>query len=163
MTVASRIQESEHQALKEIRLLLYKAQSEVIDQNTDLFTLLEERLNMVERRVGVRAEITGKEKVPDDWVATSIENLYWIIMEALNNSLKHSKATRLKINFDQAETYQSVEDADNGVGCEPKALRPGGFGMRTMRERAQIIGGELTVKSAPGEGTQVCFKIKMEN
>jgi len=93
--------------------------------------------------------------------ATWRENLYWMIMEALNNSLKHAKARNIKVLFHCTGEQLEVEVKDDGTGFEPGQARGGGFGMRTMRERAEILGGELSVQSSPGHGTRVYFKAKI--
>ena len=159
--VAERIQESGQQALKEIRLLVYETQSRLADESTDLIGALEERLNMVERRFGIRAEIIFDTDTMKYCPAAWRENLYWMIMEALNNSLKHAKARNIKVLFHCTGEQLEVEVKDDGTGFEPGQARGGGFGMRTMRERAEILGGELSVQSSPGHGTRVYFKAKI--
>lgn len=154
--VAERIQESGRQALKEIRLLVYETQFHLPDEHTDLVNALEERLDMVEHRVGIKAEIIYDdgfiEYCPSQWH----ENLYWMIIEALNNSLKHAQARNVKIIIRCTEKQLKVEVKDDGAGFNPGHAR-GGFGMRTMRERAEILGGELSVESSLGNGTSMIF------
>jgi PAS domain S-box-containing protein len=158
---AERIQESGRQALKEIRLLVYETQSLLVDEKVDLVNALEERLNMVERRVGIKAEIVceagSMEYCPPEWK----ENLYWMIVEALNNSLKHAQAHTVKVFIHCTEKQLEVEVKDNGAGFDTSQVRSGGFGMRTMRERSEILGGELSVQSSKGNGTSVDFKGKI--
>lgn len=155
--VAERIHESGKQALKEIRLLLYETQSVLGNGNADLVSALENRLDMVERRVGIKAEIicesASMDYCPSEWK----ENLYWIIMEALNNSLKHAKARGVKVIVCCTEKHLRVEVKDDGIGFDTSHVRSGGFGMRTMRERSEILGGELGVQSSLGNGTCVSF------
>ncbi|MEP7134167.1 MAG: histidine kinase N-terminal 7TM domain-containing protein [Chloroflexota bacterium] len=159
--VAERIQESGRQALKEIRLLVYETQSLLVDEQADLLNSLEERLNMVERRVGIKAEIVceagSMEYCPPEWN----ENLYWMIVEALNNSLKHAQARSVKVSIHCTEKQLEVEVKDDGAGFDTSRVRSGGFGMRTMRERAEILGGELSVQSSPGYGTSVNFSTEI--
>jgi PAS domain S-box-containing protein len=158
--VAERIQESGRQALKEIRLLVYEAQSHLADENIDLVSALEDRLNMVERRVGVRAKISYDDGFVEYCPPAWHENLYWMIMEALNNSLKHAQAHNIKVVIRCAEKELKVEVEDDGTGFDTNQAR-GGFGMRTMRERAEILGGALSVQSSPGHGTSVNFSVKI--
>jgi signal transduction histidine kinase len=161
-TVAERIQEGVQQALKEIRLLLYKAQSPLADQNMDLIEALEERLNMVERRVSIRADIVHRHNALARCPAAWTENLYWITMEALNNTLKHAQARSVTITLEEAEGYLCLNIADNGAGFDSQRTQAGGFGLRSMRERAALLGGILAVTSELGSGTRVEFKAKME-
>ncbi len=163
LSVAKRIQDSGEQALKEIRLLVYEAQSMFADENTNLIKTLEERLNMVERRVRVRAKIVQGGDPLAQYPAAWSENLYWIIIEALNNSLKYSQAGAVQIIFNGAGKELKVEIVDDGAGFDSSKIQSGGFGMRSMRERAAILGGQLVVTSVPGSGTRVSVKINWEN
>jgi len=82
-----------------------------------------------------------------------------IAQEAVNNSVRHSGADQLRVTlaFDAAELRLRI--ADNGRGFDPGALttqpRANRLGMLGMRERANLLGGQLTVQSAAGRGTTV--------
>ena len=83
-----------------------------------------------------------------------------ICQESLANATKHSRAARVDIALNYTESGVSLTIEDNGRGFDPDAPRQqdreaGGFGLINMRERARILGGELTVHSAPGCGTCV--------
>ena len=160
--VTKRIQESGRQALKEIRLLLYDTQSPLADENTDLRSLLEERLEMVERRVGIKAEIISLNDAIVRYPTAWNENLYWMAIEALNNSLKHAQARRVTISFSWNEDELTLKIEDNGIGFDVNNMPLGGFGMRTMRERAELLGGDLSIKSSPEKGSCVSFRIRIE-
>ncbi len=154
--LTEQIQESGMQALKEIRALLYQTQSLQSAQNADFLNVLEQRLNMVERRTGIKAEIICEgdfdEYCPEEWK----DDLYWIIIEALNNSLKYARARHISIYIKCARERLTVEVKDDGAGFDRDQVG-GGFGMQSMRERAEILGGELQVQSASGSGTNVFF------
>jgi len=162
LNLARRIQESGGHALREIRLLIYRAQSILDEQDRDIIGSLEERLNMVERRVGISAKIIGWDEAAAHCPAAWNENLYWLVTEALNNSLKYSRARHITVTFTHAEKQLEVNIVDDGVGFDPEQIRAGGFGMRSMRERAELLGGTLWVISAVGSGVQVSFKAKTE-
>lgn len=96
------------------------------------------------------------------------ETVYRIFEEALRNIELHASATRIE----GAATVESGQDgsadgnetllvwlADNGVGFNASAPRPGHFGMRGMREQAEIIGAQLQVQSTPGQGTRVTIRM----
>jgi two-component system sensor histidine kinase DegS len=162
LQAVAQIQESGHRALKEIRLMLYRAQSTLVDQNVDMVAALEDRLNMVERRAGVSVNLIGADEAGAYCPALFKEDLYGIIMEALNNSLKYSHSKSVEVCFNHNDGYLSVSVTDDGAGFDPERKRAGGFGMRSMRERAELIGGHLVITSAPGNGTRVFINIKME-
>jgi len=87
-------------------------------------------------------------------------SLYRIAQEALNNVVKHSKATHadLKIAFEVSEIKMEVSDNGNGflVPKSPTELAPGGhFGLLGVHERADLIGARLEIESALGKGTSL--------
>ncbi len=91
------------------------------------------------------------------------ENIYRLVTEALHNAVKHSGATHVHIRLAQDTTQQQgsllVEITDDGQGFDPSAaLAAGHFGLLTMRERADAIGGSLEIVSGVGHGTTVRFR-----
>ena len=52
-----------------------------------------------------------------------------------------------------------IEVVDDGTGFDPDLPRSGTIGLTSMRERAQRLGGELTIESQPGAGTQLCLRV----
>ncbi|MCI0394669.1 MAG: GAF domain-containing sensor histidine kinase [Chloroflexi bacterium] len=90
------------------------------------------------------------------------EALYRIAQEALNNVVKHARAGRVQITLRLENGVVRLMVSDNGRGFaspagESQALptRPGGLGLKTMRERAEALGGQFQLTSAPGGGTVV--------
>jgi signal transduction histidine kinase len=82
------------------------------------------------------------------------EALYWIAQEALNNALKHARATQETVRIFAQDDATVLEVADNGKGFNVRAIeKAGGMGMSNMRERARKIDGVLTVRSNLGKGT----------
>jgi PAS domain S-box-containing protein len=83
-------------------------------------------------------------------------NLLRIGQEALTNALRHAKATEVRVTLtcgdDRIEL--SVEDRGEGFEVDSPVHRPG-LGLRGMQERADSLGGKLTITSEPGEGTRV--------
>ncbi|MGI5819449.1 MAG: PAS domain-containing sensor histidine kinase [Armatimonadota bacterium] len=83
-------------------------------------------------------------------------DLLRIGQEALVNALRHANATEIRVTLtcDDAHIGLTVEDSGDGFDVDRSADRPG-FGMRGMRERADSLGGTLTITSSPGVGTKV--------
>ncbi len=86
-------------------------------------------------------------------------HLYRIVQEALNNVVRHARASRAAVLLRAAGEELVIEIADDGSGFDPRRLaeRPmrEGLGLIAMRERAEHLKGTLTVESAPGRGTTV--------
>jgi signal transduction histidine kinase len=80
-----------------------------------------------------------------------------IVGEALANAVRHGHARHVDIRLGQDEGRLRVAVSDDGAGFEPGAALDtgGGLGLRTMRERARLIGGEVSLESTPGSGTRV--------
>jgi signal transduction histidine kinase len=109
----------------------------------------------------VDVQKTGQERRLSREVELS---LYRIAQEALNNVVKHSKATRadLTITFEVSEIQMEVSDNGNGfiVPNSPTELAPNGhFGLLGIHERADLIGARLEIESALGKGTNLKVKL----
>jgi PAS domain S-box-containing protein len=152
--IAGRLQESARQALKEARLMLYEMQPSHLTSGVDLIRDLETRLATVERRAGVKAHIF-QEGSMDDCPQAWYENLFWITIEALNNALKHAQARNVQIEICCSQERLELKVSDDGIGFDSDKPHMGGMGLRTMRERASVIGGELKLYSMPGKGSSV--------
>jgi signal transduction histidine kinase len=140
------------QARQEMRLLLFEM-TLVPETEIDLREMLNTRLNTVEKRIGIEVSLSieGIEKLPIEWEV----ELFYIAMEALNNTLKHAQASRVTISI-QATPYQlALEISDDGCGFTPDEHLDHGMGLGNMMARAASLGGEMTFDSAPGEGTRV--------
>lgn len=81
-----------------------------------------------------------------------------IVQEALTNVRKHAKATEVSVALEQNDSKLQVAIADNGQGFELTRLPSTGwprFGLQTMRERAEAVGGSLNIYASIGHGTRV--------
>lgn len=84
------------------------------------------------------------------------ETLVRIAQEALRNIERHSKATQVTLRLRTTdEATLELEIEDNGVGFDPREIRPGHFGIVGLREQAELIGAELQIQSAPERGTRL--------
>jgi two-component system NarL family sensor kinase len=108
--------------------------------------------------------ILGEERLPEHVEIA----LYRIAQEALQNVQKHARATRVELRFAVREGTVRLEVSDDGCGFdtgvsgfEARDLQPeaSGYGMRSMAERAELVGGTLTVRSRPGSGTTVTVTV----
>ena len=89
---------------------------------------------------------------------------YRIVQEALNNVVQHAQASQawVEVRFEAEHLVLSVRDDGQGFEAPdlPDALaRQGHFGLMGIQERALLYGGQLTLRSAPGEGTEVTVRL----
>ncbi|MEK3989140.1 ATP-binding protein [Robertmurraya sp. FSL R5-0851] len=85
--------------------------------------------------------------------------MFRIIQEALSNILKHAEATKITITLTEKESYIYLFISDNGKGFDPEVVRMTSYGMKTMRERCEEIGGIFTIRSKKKEGTYIDIRI----
>ncbi len=98
---------------------------------------------------------TGRLHLPDEIEVT----VYRIFQEGLTNILRHSHATHFRVCLTRQENFLVVEVEDDGLGFDPKAVKPIGIdqhlGILGMRERVVLLGGSLEVRSQKGAGTYI--------
>lgn len=148
-----RIDHTAQQALKEMRLLVYELNPQ--DLLVDGFiSALNQRLEAVERRAGMDVSLLVEGELNlDDYF--SLE-LYRLIQEALNNILKHAKASSVNIRIYSDPNSLIIEIEDDGIGFDAqKESLSGGMGLATMQERAAALGGELIISTKPDHGTLI--------
>jgi PAS domain S-box-containing protein len=87
------------------------------------------------------------------------ETVYRIAQEALHNTVKHARANSVGLELVCNEGSLSLEVSDDGVGFDSDGEFPGHLGLRSMRERAQRVGGTLTIETSPGGGTRIRAQI----
>lgn len=107
--------------------------------------------------VSIRVDIHGEEQELDEAIKITI---FRIIQEALNNIIKHSQASNVNIHLRYEEKKVRISIQDNGIGFDPdhvqqrRTSRPS-LGLAGMEERAALLGGNVSIQSRPGYGTEV--------
>lgn len=96
--------------------------------------------------------------------AVAATHIFRIAQEAVNNTLKHAHAARIGISLSSADGHATLEIDDDGVGFDPDAAEYNeGFGLRIMHYRTRIVGGQLTIHSAPDKGTRIRLLIPCQD
>ena len=127
---------------------------------------LEEYLERWREQSGVDAQLVLE---PAETQLTSLTpaaelQLLRIVQEALANVRKHASASRVCVRVTETPGWVATTIEDDGRGFDPARGRPEGdggphFGLSTMRERAEAVGGSLEVFSAPSQGTRVLVRL----
>jgi signal transduction histidine kinase len=113
----------------------------------------------VAAREQLRVSVQGPdERLP---VTPAIEEqLYRLCQEALANAVRHAGASEVRIRISLRDRLL-ITIRDDGRGFDPGIVRPGGFGLRSMRSRAAELGGSVQIRSHPGDGTVVLVEIPL--
>jgi signal transduction histidine kinase len=93
--------------------------------------------------------------------------IYRVLQEALNNALRHSKADTIQVSLETVKDRIRLCVKDNGCGFDPddviRSSDPlSGYGLKGMSDRAEVVGGSLSLDSSPGRGTTVCLELPAE-
>jgi signal transduction histidine kinase len=146
------------QAMADMRLLLFRLHPPVLEEE-GLVAALQARLEAIEvrARLQVDLQVEGENTLP----ITIEEELYKIVLEALNNVVKHAKAEHVIVRLRFTDQHCGLTVQDDGVGFDVvTAQGQGGLGLRSIAERVQQIGGTLLVESALTQGTKVQVTVK---
>jgi signal transduction histidine kinase len=112
------------------------------------------------RRAGIAVRCETSELEHTRLAPETEITVFRIVQEAVFNIVRHSAATTVLIQAGMEDGHVWVEIEDDGKGFDPAASHPGGeslrgIGLLGMRERAELLGGTLTIDSAPGAGTRI--------
>ena len=114
------------------------------------------------RRTGIAVAVQGEEPVPR--LAARVETaLFHIAQEALTNVAKHAQAKNVKVTVQVHDEILRLVVADDGIGFDSAHMTdPGGghgWGLLTMTERAEAVGGRCRIGSIPGQGARVIVEV----
>jgi PAS domain S-box-containing protein len=143
--------------IDEVRSLATRLRPGVLD-DLGLIDALEWYINDFEKRTGIVCMFKHR-NVPElaGIVATAA---YRIAQEALTNVTRHAAATRVQVSLQNAKGLLTLAVVDNGRGFDLQEIAASEcLGLAGMRERAGLLGGCLDIRSHPGKGTKVFFKL----
>ncbi|MBK7433573.1 MAG: hypothetical protein IPI66_06500 [Chitinophagaceae bacterium] len=100
---------------------------------------------------GVNCRISIPENLPDILVPGEIRrNVFLVVKEAMNNILKHAKATEVKVTLERVPGGLTLYIHDNGIGINPDKLRQFGNGLKNMKKRMKDIQVQFTIENRNG-------------
>ncbi len=142
--------------LAEMRALIFELRPESLESE-GIVAALDKQAAALRARHQI-----GVEAVLCDEPETSLEvkeALYRIAQEALHNTVKHARANKVEIRMTCKPEWIKLEVSDDGVGFDATSDFPGHLGLRSMRERAERLGGTLEVGAPLGRGTTIRARI----
>ena len=149
--------ETANAALKEMRTLIFELRPANLEEE-GLGAVLAKHAKMISDRYGltVRVDIKGQKRLP-----SNIEKgLYRVTQEALNNIVKHARATEAVVMLNAQDDIIYLKIKDNGVGIAPGLVKPGTLGLTSMRERIEQLGGKFEIgPRSGGPGTAISVEV----
>ncbi len=145
------VEELVYEVIQELTFLIQEMYPMALKEK-GLVAVLFEYLYEYENRNSIHVNLSVKQ---ERRLPLEIEQaLYRIIQESLANVARHSQANEVKIGLEYHDASVKMVLTDNGCGFDVNK-KPGGVGLRTMRERAVMIGGSFEITSSPGNGTRI--------
>lgn len=148
------LSELAQQTLDAVRQLSQRLRPPVLD-DLGLVAALRWLVEDCHRRFCLPVELTIEEqalwqRLPPPYETT----LFRIAQEALTNVARHARASRAQLSLQLASSAIHLSIRDNGLGYDP-GQPSNGLGLVSMRERAALLGGRLSIDARPGQGTHV--------
>jgi nitrate/nitrite-specific signal transduction histidine kinase len=166
--IASREVAHAEAQLQEIQVVMQEAYQDVresilglrmtVSPNRGLIPTLKEYAHRFGQQTGIRVNLVYNSDVRIGYAPDVEVQLLRIIQEALTNARKHSEAKQAWIRFEPQAESVVVTIEDDGRGFDPALVNQDSqqnFGLQTMRERAEGVGGAVQVSSQPGQGTKI--------
>ncbi|WP_298155063.1 sensor histidine kinase [Flavobacterium sp.] len=143
---------------REIRNIAYDLDAP-LQSNTDFTEVIHTIFASLEQHSGIRFVLEADDSI--NWNSVLVDTkvqLYRILQEALQNIVKYANAGKVMVSIGRSESMLRITVQDDGIGFDPEHARKG-LGLRNMRQRAQGIGGTMTVTTALGAGTKLEISI----
>lgn len=156
-----------HKAIHGIRNLSYELRPPDLDE-TDIVSALRNYTEDFSEmsRMKIDFQPNGSEGLNLD--SESKIHLYRLVQEGLNNIHKHARADKVSVRLGLSSVNISLSIKDNGIGFdvkkrERKLDNEKRLGLRSMRERVNLLGGQMKIKSHPGAGTKIIIKFPVKD
>ncbi len=141
----------------DVRLLMNELRPTILDEFGIAETLNEFLTNMREH-VPFTIEIQINPALRK-WQSQQDALLFRLVQEATLNIRKHASATQLTLSLDRSAEGVTLTIADDGAGFDPDIVRSRHYGLLSMHERAEALGGVLKISSEPGGGTCITLQL----
>lgn len=157
-----RLQEVAQDALAEMRSLIYELRPPSLGQE-DLESALRRYVDVVQKRYHLTVDLRVSGERP---LTREVEQaLYRIAQEAVNNVIKHAQAKHVSLELALEPHGVALVIEDDGVGFDLDSVSTNEkhFGLGSMRDRTELLGGIFEITSAPGSGSRVHVDIPLSN
>lgn len=128
----------------------------------ELFRIFSRYSEQIEERSSLRVEFSHQGE-PRSLSPGRMRQLFYIFREALTNVEKHAQAKRVAVHICWDDDCLRLSVEDDGRGFDPLSTPPGShYGLKFMRERAELLNAMLTIHSAVGSGTKIEARVSYE-
>jgi two-component system nitrate/nitrite sensor histidine kinase NarX len=161
----SEIADTADEAYRDVREAILGLR-ETVREDDGLEGSLREYLRKYSRQTGIAATLTCDGDTRSALTPRAEVQLLRVVQEALTNTRKHSRAKHVVVRIDCTGAVASLTIEDDGVGFDPSTVSrsmEGGFGLASMRERVEQVGGRIAVHTAPNEGTTIVVELDAED
>jgi len=142
------------QSVRTVRSLVAELRLDILDE-LGLRDSFARQVEQFHERTGIAADFTS-DLPAVEWDRMRSLALYRVLQESLSNVANHAHATQAQVRLTARDDRVLLEVRDNGHGISAADLRKANhFGIRGMRERIALLGGDINIRSAPGQGTVV--------
>lgn len=155
-TVVTQLVNMSHHAQKQMRSLIAQLRPLELEDQT-----LEEALGKWFPDYCNQNSLQGKLEIslPEELSEAIEHQLFLIIQEGMANVVKHAKAKQVSLTLYDAGHQYVLQIADDGIGFVMDPVKRSSYGLATMKERAERLGGDAEVRSKPGSGTAIYIHI----
>jgi signal transduction histidine kinase len=148
------------EAMVEMRALLQQLRPQAL-AGTGLVEALREQCEALGYRTSTEVSLELGDPIPDERLPTGAqEMIFRIAQEALGNVARHARARNVHVRLGRQEDAVLLQVEDDGQGFTP-GEESSGMGLRNLRERTDILHGDLEVVSSPGAGTRVAVRVPL--
>ena len=161
-----KIEELARRTTKEIRQMLFTLRP-IILETQGLTVALEQYIQKLQETDPIHYHLQAQ-PMEDYLDADAQGNIFYIIEETLTNARKYSQATNLWVRMGMRDRSFVAQVEDDGIGFDVADIEShyderGSLGMINLRERTELLGGQLRIESAPGKGTRVTVLVPLKD
>lgn len=153
--VFQNIYELVHESICDTRNISRELSIKLIEEN-GLKEAINQLLNRLPQNINIDAEINIENTTIDGFVGG---NIFRIIQEATNNTLKYADARNISLQLYQNSEFLELILTDDGVGFDLERQIRHGNGLKNIQQRVKTCNGLLRIESNPGQGTSILTKI----
>ena len=161
-----KVEELARRTTKEIRHMLFTLRPLVLETQ-GLVAALHQLAEKMRDTHDTHVEVQAQPEIEEALDTNAQGVLFYIIEEAVNNARKHAQSNTIWVRLYRRDNFVVTEIEDDGVGFDVQEVdegydQRGSLGMINMRERAELIEGQLRIQSARGQGTKITVLVRAQ-